>query len=95
MSKFSAAAAALAAKTADAYSADRYQDWTAVALEFLSNGYSEREAEALMRSKYMRWAADESEQEYGAVQASIVVGYVRANISARGLAQLVEETFAV
>ena len=49
----------LAVRTADAYSADRYASWVACARLLVTvRGYSLREAEAILRSKWMRWAAD-------------------------------------
>lgn len=54
----------LADKTRDAYSAARYgREWPKVAQLLLERGYTEREAEAIMRSKWMRWAADVSVDE--------------------------------
>ena len=49
---------ALAAQTADAYSADRYTSWTACARLLASLGYDARQAEAILRSKWTRWARD-------------------------------------
>lgn len=51
-------AKALAEKTADAYMADGYRHWSAVCALLLRRGYSEIEAEAILRSKWMRWAGD-------------------------------------
>ena len=49
----------LAAATQDAYSADRYgESWRAVALLLVRQGYSDEIIEAILRSKYTRWAAD-------------------------------------
>ncbi len=53
-----ARAKALAEKTADAYMADGYRHWSAVCALLLRRGYSEIEAEAILRSKWMRWAGD-------------------------------------
>jgi hypothetical protein len=73
-------AAALAERTGDAYSYDRYDNWTEVAKALLEAGYSEREAEAIMRSKWTRWAADFAEgkgQRYGRVTADSVLAYMK------------------
>lgn len=52
-------AAALAEKTADAYSADAFgNSWVATCAMLLRRGYTEREAEAILRSKWTRWARD-------------------------------------
>lgn len=48
----------LAEKTAEAYSAGDYRNWSAVCRMLLARGYSEREAEAILRSKWTRWAGD-------------------------------------
>lgn len=53
-----ARAKALAEKTEDAYSAGDYRNWSAVCRMLLARGYSEKEAEAILRSKWTRWAGD-------------------------------------
>lgn len=55
-----ARATKLAEATADAYMADSYgaTDWRACSLELLSRGLTVEEAEAILRSKHMRWADD-------------------------------------
>lgn len=67
-------AEALATRTQDAYSADRYRSWAACALAL--SQYDERTAEAILRSKHMRWAADEDGAEYGRVTSSALVRYM-------------------
>ena len=59
----------LAALCSDAYSYDRYANWTAVAHLLLDLGLTENQAEAVMRSKWTRWAADQSDAAYGQVPA--------------------------
>jgi hypothetical protein len=44
--------------TKDAYSADRYNSWPAVCMRLNQRGFTAREAEAILRSKWMRWAGD-------------------------------------
>jgi len=51
----------VADRTANAYSFDRYKNWRGVAQALLNYGLTERQAEAVMRSKWMRWAADSDE----------------------------------
>lgn len=63
-------AAALAAKTADAYSVDRFSSWKAVAEALLRAEYSEEQAEAILRSKFTRWAADQADARYGRATAA-------------------------
>lgn len=58
MSTITKIAKTLAEKTEDAYSSDRYVSWVACAQELLNRGYTVREAEAILRSKHMRWCAD-------------------------------------
>lgn len=60
-----ARAVALASRTEDAYAFDRYASWRSVAGVLLQRGYSEAEAEVLLRSKLMRWAADAADKRYG------------------------------
>lgn len=52
--------AARAVAACGGYSEDRYQSWPAVAEMLLRRGYTPLEAEAIMRSKWTRWAADQS-----------------------------------
>jgi hypothetical protein len=56
-----AVARALANKTRDAYSFNRYKDWVGVIKSLLKYGFSERNTEELVSSKVMRWAADDYE----------------------------------
>lgn len=48
----------VASRTEDAYSFDRYRSWAGVTRVLLNRGLTSREAEAVLRSKWMRWAAD-------------------------------------
>lgn len=48
----------LAEKTSGAYSYDRFKNWDAVIQVCLDLGYSEMETEAIVRSKWTRWACD-------------------------------------
>jgi hypothetical protein len=58
-------AAAIVARTSDAYSAGRYASWKAVAAALLRRGFTPVAVEALLRSKLTRWAADYSKAPYG------------------------------
>lgn len=63
----------IAKRCEDAYSADAYRSWSAVAQFLLNLGYSERETEAIMRSKHTRWARDRaSSYPYGKYPAHIL-----------------------
>ena len=55
----------LAAATEDAYSFDRYRSWHACAALLARRGYTAAEAECILRSKWTRWAADQSAAPYG------------------------------
>lgn len=96
--KLHAQAKAVAARCAEAYSFDRYRSWVAVAKELLAAGCSEKEAEAIMRSKWTRYAADwacDRGQRDGKVSAESVLKWMA---SQRGdmwkqVRQLAQETF--
>ena len=62
--------AALAEKTSDCYSFDRYSNWVAVLKMLRRRGFTEREAEAIVRSKWTRWAGDCSTNRYGRFTSS-------------------------
>lgn len=59
----------VARKCEDAYSFDRFTSWTAVAEMLLRRGYDHKQAEAVMRSKWTRWAADASDKKFGKARA--------------------------
>jgi hypothetical protein len=90
----------LAERTADAYSYDRYgaQNWERVARLLLKRGYTSRQAEAIMRSKWMRWAGDSAagRYRYGAVRAKAVAEWLdkyNPNHLSGDLNELVAGTF--
>jgi len=93
-------ARALAERTSDAYSFDRYgeETWRRTISRFLALGFTERETEAVMRSKWTRWAADQCTRltccaRNGRLTSLAVVYYIQANLTALALKELVEETF--
>ncbi len=53
--------------TSDAYSFDRYRDrgWLACIRLLVRLGYDDRQIEAILRSKWMRWASDGADKPYG------------------------------
>lgn len=57
--------AAMAAKTADAYSFGRYgaEAWASNVMWLFDRGLSPEAVEAVMRSKWTRWAADHAGDE--------------------------------
>lgn len=78
------------------YSQDRYASWEDVAQALLDEGYSEKEAEAIMRSKWTRWAADHSGQKYGRVTTFAITSYLDNNGYKPGdekVTELVDMTF--
>jgi ribosomal protein L15E len=86
-----ACAAALAARTDDAYSADRYTSWREVALAVLSLGYTDAQGEAILRSKITRWAADASDECEGSITADAVVRYLTDKRNAAIVAEVVAD----
>jgi hypothetical protein len=79
----------LAALTADAYSYDRYRSWRSCARMLLTAGYGEPEAEAILRSKWTRWAADAVEsprKPYGRATGRDLLAFVRRQTPADLLA---------
>lgn len=70
--------AMLSQATKDAYSYDRYQDWTHCVLALAIEGYTKEQAEWILRSKYMRWAGDHSDKEYGEVTADDMLRYINS-----------------
>jgi len=93
------AAVAVAEKCVDAYSADRFASWPQVALALLRSGFTEIETEAIMRSKWTRWAADARNMSTNC-PANAIVTFIDREIAQRGrarfdrdLAQIIRETF--
>ena len=66
----------LARKTCDAYSVFRYRSWPNVARLLLKQGFTDDQAETIMRSKWMRWAADQYNGRYGDVPAKALLPYL-------------------
>jgi hypothetical protein len=67
----------VAAICADAYSADRYRSWRGVASALLQQGLTPLQTEAVMRSKWTRWAADAHSARYGQVPTKAIVAFVK------------------
>jgi hypothetical protein len=74
--KTSSLAKHIAEKTEDAYSADRYSNWAAVAEVLLQRGHSEAEVEEILRSKWTRWAADASNKPYGKASSKSMLSWL-------------------
>ena len=93
MPKPSRIAKDIAERCKDAYSAKAYGSWSAVAGVLLKRGLTPLEAEAVMRSKWTRWARDAAEKDYryGKYPASIVVDFMNRN--PESVQQLTFDTF--
>lgn len=83
-------ASRVAGRTADAYSYDRYTNWAACAKALLREGYTERQAEEILRSKITRWAADASGKAYGRSNGADLLRYLERNKAVAG--QVFRET---
>lgn len=94
MSKTTSSAAALAERTSDCFSFDRYANWAAVAKMLLAKGYTDQQAEAILRSKWTRWAADASNKRYGQATGADLERFMaqQRNLAAQ-VAELTRETF--
>lgn len=91
-------AEAVAESCADAYSADRYGSWRMVAFKLLQKGFTDKEAEAIMRSKHMRWAGDAWEGPSCKYPSAAIMDYIERNpkeFTKKELRELVVETFGV
>lgn len=84
-------AAAIAEK--GGYSEDRYANWTGVAKALLKH-FDERQVEAIMLSKWARWAADQAagRYQYGKFPAKVLVEFA-VKQGAVAVKQLTEEHF--
>lgn len=87
----------LAQSTQDAYSSDRFTSWSRCVDVLRTLGYDAREAEAILRSKHMRWAGDCATNP-NHPNSHDVKRYMTSQQNAKHvlgaqLQQLVEETF--
>lgn len=80
--------ARLCEATKNAYSFDRYANWTDCALALANRGYSYAEAETILRSKWMRWAGDHSDKEYGKCTAADMLAWIDRNGSSEELQRM-------
>lgn len=89
--------AALAEKCADAYSTDQYGGkWNGCVTMLRARGYSDLAIEAVLRSKWTRWAADASGKPYGRNSARDLARFLDETpkvCSPEHLESLVRETF--
>lgn len=85
--------AKVAESTTDAYSFDRFTNWKACVKTLARLGYDARQAEAILRSKHMRWCGDAAGKYDGNTSADLVRYLATAKISEAALAELVAGTF--
>jgi hypothetical protein len=84
----------LAEKTSGAYSYDRFKNWDAVIQMLLNKGYSDREVEAIVRSKWTRWACDgdTSKNRYGYHTSKCLESFMKGTTQ-KEVDDLVNDTF--
>ena len=85
-------AAALADRTSDAYMAGSYGSSWLICARLLLKLYDERTAEAILRSKYMRWASDHSGRA-SSNSLKVFMEKYPDMFSEKALVDLVEGTF--
>ena len=79
----------------DAYSTDNYNgNWSPSIKMLRKRGYDDRQVEAIIRSKWTRWAADGSDKSYGHTNSADLSKFLDtvSNLE-KAVAELVEETF--
>jgi len=87
----------LAEKTSGSYSFDRFRNWEAVIQAFLNLDYTEMEGEAIVRSKWARWACDHDTSfggRYGYHTSTAMVRFLKGTPQSE-VNDLVFETFGV
>lgn len=90
--------AAIDERTEIAYSYDRYTrgGWRQAIRELLKRGYDAQEVEAIMRSKWTRWAADSDAAPYGKTPGIALIRFIenpRNQCTRSAVADLVRQTF--
>lgn len=81
----------LAEKTSDAYSYDRYNSWEACVKKLRNHGCNDFEVEAILRSKWTRWAADSTGNTKAT--SSALMKYIEKNESQKSIDELTQQTF--
>ncbi len=93
----------IAESTQDAYSFDRYGEsaWLACCKMLSQRGYTDKQIEAIMRSKWMRWCGDMSGKAYGKVTSKDLAywldscGDKNRPVTLNDVEQITLETFGV
>lgn len=82
-------AAEIARQTEDAYSFDAYtpEGWRQCCLMLAKRGYDARQIEAVMRSKWTRWAGDNDSdrKRYGQYNSTTLARFIDEMIAKRGI----------
>ena len=84
-----------AEQLSDAYSTDNYNyNWAPSIKMLRKRGYDDRQVEAIIRSKWTRWAADGSGKGYGRNNSKDLAKFLdkQSNL-AKEVAELVQGTF--
>jgi len=84
-----------AEELSDAYSTDNYNNnWIPSIKMLRKRGYDDLQVEAIIRSKWTRWAADHSDKQYGRANSADLARFLDAqkNLAAE-VADLVNGTF--
>lgn len=66
----------IAERTKDAYSYPRYANWLDCVHLLLKRGYTEAQTVWILRSKWMRWAADDSTARYGRATSNDIARFL-------------------
>lgn len=75
----------MAERLSDAFSTDRHRgEWTASIRMLRQRGYSDQQVEAIIRSKWTRWAGDHSNKPYGRVTASDLAALIDVTVASKG-----------
>jgi hypothetical protein len=87
----------LAANLSDAFSTNRYRrGWTATVKALRRFGLSDLEIEAVIRSKWTRWAADHSNKKDGQVTATDFLRWlVYEGITRARIEELTRDNFSI
>jgi len=89
----------LAEKCSDAYSVDNYKGGFGSCVAMMRRrGYNDDEIEAVLRSKWTRWAADSSDKNYGynnSADLGRFLDTMKAEPGSANVTELVEGTFGI
>lgn len=92
-SKVNPQVAEVVTAAADAYSYNRYSNWTSVAKALLKT-YTAIQAVAIVQSKWTRWAADAANKDAGCTAADLL-RWMKRNVKPGEVEALTLEAFGV